>query len=87
MCIGMASTFAYANSTLREQVALKVSPAFSLPLFPANIIFHAQKSLCVEPLLQCRAECIYMHTDLSSYSCVSPLMLSQSLSAAFFVAQ
>lgn len=26
VCIGMASTFAYANSTLREQVSLKVSP-------------------------------------------------------------
>lgn len=25
VCIGMASTFAYANSTLREQVSLKVS--------------------------------------------------------------
>lgn len=25
MCIGMATTFAYANSTLREQVSLKVS--------------------------------------------------------------
>lgn len=49
VCIGMASTFAYANSTLREQVALKVSPAFYLPVFPANIIFHAQKSRCVEP--------------------------------------
>lgn len=26
VCIGMASTFAYANSALREQVSLKVSP-------------------------------------------------------------
>jgi hypothetical protein len=26
VCIGMASTFAYANATLREQVSLKVSP-------------------------------------------------------------
>lgn len=51
MCIGMASTFAYANSTLREQVALKVSAAFYLLLFPENILFHAQKSLCVEPLI------------------------------------
>lgn len=32
MCIGMASTFAYANSTLREQVSLKVShPAIQSP--------------------------------------------------------
>lgn len=33
VCIGMASTFAYANSTLREQVALKVSLAFYLLLY------------------------------------------------------
>lgn len=51
VCIGMASTFAYANSTLREQVALKVSAAFYLLLFPENILFHAQKRLCVEPLI------------------------------------
>lgn len=32
VCIGMASTFAYANSTLREQVSLKVShPAIQSP--------------------------------------------------------
>lgn len=31
MCIGMASTFAYANSTLREQVSLKVSHLANQP--------------------------------------------------------
>lgn len=31
VCIGMASTFAYANSTLREQVSLKVSHLANWP--------------------------------------------------------
>lgn len=42
VCIGMASTFAYANSTLREQVALKVSTASCFLLLPSSIPLSTQ---------------------------------------------
>lgn len=42
VCIGMASTFAYANSTLREQVALKVSTASCFLLLPNSIPLSTQ---------------------------------------------
>ncbi|KAH0625416.1 hypothetical protein JD844_014913 [Phrynosoma platyrhinos] len=39
LCIGMASTFAYANSTLREQVSLKVGFNFIHYAVPILLIF------------------------------------------------
>lgn len=49
VCIGMASTFAYANSTLREQVALKVNTTSYSLTFPSNVALCIQNNVYVEP--------------------------------------